>query len=151
MSKYLAYLRCVIPPGPDATAKQIFGWRCGIASTAVLALLGVVVIFGALERFGASGFARAADVDQKIEKALAPVNARLLSIETSQKAQGLNLDWLVKDRIAKNIYDKKQALCRAQSHAEKQPLLQEITELQDKYEEVAGKGKHATEPDCELS
>ncbi len=148
MSKYLACLRCLIPPGPEATVKQIFRWRCVIASTAVLALLGVFVIFGALERIGMSGFARADDVDQKIQKALQPVNLRLTSIETSQSTQGLYIVRLVKSDIAQDIHAEKRAWCRADTSQEKQRLREKLDELHQEYEKVAGTGKYATEPDC---
>ena len=149
MIKCLAYLRCLIPPGPNATPKQIFTWRCVIALTAVLGLLGVFVIFGALERVGVSGFARADDIDTKIEMALAPVNSRLLAIEESQVLQGVGIRRLVKSDIAKDIHADKIAWCRANTSQEKQRLRARIDELQEEYEDAAGIGKHATEPDCE--
>ena len=154
MIKYLitnviAYLRCVIPPGPKATAKQIFAWRCVVASTAVLGLLGVFVIFGALERIGVSGFARADDVDLKIEKALEPVNLRLSAIEDNQALHGIGIKRLVKSDIAKDIHADKIAWCKAETSQEKQRLRENLDDLQIEYEAAVGKGKRATEPDCE--
>ncbi len=149
MSKFLAYCRSLIPPGPDATAKQIFAWRCGVASTAVLGLLGVFVIFGALERVGVSGFARADDVDLKIKMALQPVTARLISIETSQMTQGGYIKRLVKSDISEEIHAEKLAWCKATTSQEKQRLRENLDDMQGEYEDVTGEGKHVTEPDCE--
>ncbi len=154
MIKYLittaiSYLRCLIPPGPKATAKQIFAWRCGVALTAVAGLLGVFAIFGALDFIGVSGFARADDVDMKIEKALEPVNSRLSAIEDNQALHGIGIKRLVKSDIAKDVHADKIAWCKAETSQEKQRLRENLDDLQIEYEEVAGPGKRVTEPDCE--
>ncbi len=146
MSKFLSYLRCLIPPGSKATAKQVFAWRSGVAATAVVALLGVGVVFGAFERIKILGFARAEEIDDKIEMALVPVNARLLSIETSQTTQGLYLTRLVKSDIAQDIYAEKAAWCRTDDDHEKQRLREKLDLLQQEYKDLAG--MRCTEPDC---
>ena len=148
LREFLTYLRCLIPPGPKATAKQIFAWRWGVASTAVAGLLGVFVIFGAAQRIGVSGFARADDIDYKIEQALEPVELRLLAIEENQELQGIGIKRLVKSDIAKDIHADKIAWCKAETSQEKQRLRENLDDLQIEYEATVGKDKRATEPDC---
>ena len=148
LRELLTYLRCLIPPGPKATAKQIFAWRCAVALTAVVALLGVFVIFGAAERIGVSGFARADNIDYKIEKALEPVDLRLSAIEENQALQGIGIKRLVKSDIVKDIHADKIAWCKAETSQEKQRLRENLDDLQIEYEDTVGKDKRATEPDC---
>ncbi len=149
LRELLTYLRCLIPPGPKATAKQVYAWRWAIAIIAVSALVIVSAANDWIPRVTGFAHAYAEDVDDKIEKALAPVNARLTSIETSQTAQGNYITRLVKSDIAKDIHADKIAWCRADTSSEKQRLRERLDELQEEYEEAAGKGKRATEPDCE--
>jgi len=110
--------------------------------------LGVFVIFGAAQRIGVSGFARADDIDYKIEQALEPVELRLLAIEENQELQGIGIKRLVKSDIAKDIHADKIAWCKAETSQEKQRLRENLDDLQIEYEATVGKDKRATEPDC---
>ena len=145
--KLLPFLKWLIPPREDATNGHLHGWRWAVAVTAVCGLFIGMVGLGWVPKL--NGYAYAEDIDNKIENALKPVNDRLESIETSQTAQGNYLTRLVKSDIAQDIHAEKIAWCRADTSQEKQRLREKLDQLQDEYEEAAGVGKHATEPDCE--
>ncbi len=130
MIRYLKYLRCLIPPGPEAPAMQILAWRWAMLSISVVAL---VLIASANDWIpGATGFA----------------HARADDVDAWQTTQGRYLTRLVKSDIAEDIHADKMLWCKAETSHEKQRLRAGIDELQEEYEEVAGLGKHATEPDC---
>lgn len=147
--RLLDFLKSLWPPGPKATAEELSAWRKVVGLTSGVALLGVLACFGAFTFMGIPGNASAADIDVKIAQAMAPVTARLTSIEGKQMTQGTYIERLVKSDISKDIHAEKGAWCRADEAYERQRLRENLDELQEEYEEVAGLGKRVTEPDCD--
>lgn len=144
--RLLPFLKYLVPPEDDAGPRRWLVWRSSVAGVALIALLIGLAGLGWIP--AVDGFAYAEDIDDKIERALEPVNLRLTSIEDSQLVSGLYLTRLVKSDIAQDIHAEKAAWCRADDSHEKQRLREKLDELQIEYEKVAGKGKAATEPDC---
>ncbi len=129
----------------DPSGREVLIWRLVVSSFMLLAVLFVVWTLGGL--FSLTGFAHTADVDNKIERALEPVTARLRSIETEQTVQSGFLKTLVKNDFARLIRNEVRARCKSTSSEEKERINAAIEKYQQDFKKAAA--ERYAEPDCE--
>ena len=146
IGRVLGFLRYLVPPAEKASYNHVLAWRWTVAVAATVALVMSVAGTGVIPRV--SGYVYAADVDDKIQQALAPVNKKLESIDRKQTENTSYIKRLVKSDIAFEIHAEKLVWCRATESSEKQRVRRGIDDLQEEYEKVAGVGRKASEPDC---
>lgn len=102
LKSVLDWLRPPEPPGgssPETCAKyrrSVNRWRWNVC----LSLLGIFIF---LVWAFAGGFARAGDVDQRVQKAIEPLKLEITTIKDAQAKQGAQLD--AQNRILQKLSD----------------------------------------------
>jgi hypothetical protein len=128
----------------DPDTRRVFWWRLVVSA---FITSGVVFVFWAMGGlYGTQGFAYADDVDTKIMRAVAPVNAKLKMIETEQTTQSGYLKRLVKSDLERLIDREILARCNATTSAEKRRIKSAIDAYQSDYEDVFE--TEYDEPEC---
>lgn len=118
---------------PEERARVVrIGFRVVVAGSLLWA-------FGLLSPFGLVGFARANDVDDKIQAAVEPVRAQLGAITTQLAAQDEVLRNIRIDQLATKLRELKRACCLSGGDPEvRHRMEEEIERAQRNYRELTG-------------
>jgi hypothetical protein len=120
--------------------KKVRNWRILVSVFIVAGLIYGAWELGAFSRFGFTGVARAADVDEKIKAAIDPLNAKLVT-------QDGYLKRLVKSDLRDELTMNYLKLCTEEDAAERQHIRDDIEDLQTEYKKLTG-GDRYPQPPC---